>query len=70
LKNKKAGGKESNQLAEEAGRKFRLTDSYMCTLLSTVIFLGLFFDPEDGSDVFLQNVGWLSLDYMALYPRK
>jgi hypothetical protein len=32
--------------------------------------LGLFFDPEDGSGMFLQNVGELSTDYMALYPRK
>jgi hypothetical protein len=30
----------------------------------------LFFDPEDGGDIFFQNVGWLSTDYMALYPRK
>jgi hypothetical protein len=32
--------------------------------------LGLFFDPEDGGDIFLPNFGWLSMDYMALYPRK
>jgi hypothetical protein len=29
--------------------------------------LGLFY-PEDGSDMFLRNVGWLSTDYTALYP--
>jgi hypothetical protein len=28
------------------------------------------FDPEDGGDMFLRNVGWLSTDYMTLYPRK
>jgi hypothetical protein len=42
--------------------------------------LGLFFDPEDGSeltlgpegggDMFLQNVGSLSADYTALYLRR
>jgi hypothetical protein len=28
--------------------------------------LGLLFDPEDGQDKFLRNIGWLSTDYMAL----
>jgi hypothetical protein len=26
-------------------------------------------DPDDGSDMFLQDVDSLSADYMALYPR-
>jgi hypothetical protein len=30
----------------------------------------LLFDPEDGGVMSLQNVGWLSLDYMALYLRR
>jgi hypothetical protein len=30
--------------------------------------LGLLFDPEDGGDMFLQNTGWLSTNYMVLYP--
>jgi hypothetical protein len=30
--------------------------------------LFLFFDPEDGGDMFLRNVGGLSTDYTALYP--
>jgi hypothetical protein len=31
--------------------------------------LGLFFNPEDGGNIFLQNVGGLSTDYTALYTR-
>jgi hypothetical protein len=30
----------------------------------------LFFDPEYGGYIFLRNVGWLSADYTALYPRR
>jgi hypothetical protein len=32
--------------------------------------LGLFFNPEDGGNMFLQNVGLLSTNYTALYPRR
>jgi hypothetical protein len=32
--------------------------------------LGLLFIPEDGSNMFLQNISWLSIDYMALYSRR
>jgi hypothetical protein len=32
--------------------------------------LGSFFDPDDGGDMFLQNVDLLSTDYTALYPRR
>jgi hypothetical protein len=28
-----------------------------------------FFDSEDGGEIFLRNVCWLSTDYTALYPR-
>jgi hypothetical protein len=30
--------------------------------------LGLFFNPEDGGDMFLGNVGLLSTDFTALIP--
>jgi hypothetical protein len=29
----------------------------------------IFFDPEDGGDMFLRNIGWHSTDYTVLYPR-
>jgi hypothetical protein len=32
--------------------------------------LVLFFDPEDWGDMFRRNVGWLSKDYTAIYPRR
>jgi hypothetical protein len=41
-----------------------------CYLLHAGFLLGLFLYHEDGSDVFLRNVGWLSTDYTALYPRR
>jgi hypothetical protein len=31
--------------------------------------LSLLSNIEDGGDTFLWNDGWLSMDYMALYPR-
>jgi hypothetical protein len=30
-------------------------------LLHADFWLGLFFDPEDGGDMFLRNAGWLSI---------
>jgi hypothetical protein len=39
-------------------------------ILHTGFLLGLFFDPEDGGDVFLHNIGWFPTHYMALYPRR
>jgi hypothetical protein len=44
------------------------------TLLATCFhassLLGLFFNTQGGCNMFLRNVGWLSTDYMALYPRR
>jgi hypothetical protein len=38
-----------------------------CYLLHAVILLGFFFDPEEGGDMFLKNVGSLSADYTSLH---
>jgi hypothetical protein len=39
-------------------------------LLYASFMLVFFFDPEDGDDMFLRNVGWLSTDYTALYSTR
>jgi hypothetical protein len=39
--------------------------SRLATCFNVGILLSLF-DPEDGDDIFLRNVGWLSTDYTAL----
>jgi hypothetical protein len=38
-------------------------------LLYVGFLIGLFFDTEDGEDIFIRNVGLLSTDYRALYHR-
>jgi hypothetical protein len=52
----------------EADSKQMLINS--CCLLYAVFLLGLLFNTEDGGDMFLRNVGWLSMDYTAFYARK
>jgi hypothetical protein len=32
--------------------------------------LGLFFDPEDGGDIFFRNASLISEDYTPLYARR
>jgi hypothetical protein len=39
--------------------KFRQADYSACYSLYSGFLLGLFFDIEDGSNMFLRNVGWL-----------
>jgi hypothetical protein len=39
-----------------------------CYLIHAGFFLGLFFDPEDGGNIFLRNVCRLSTGYTALCP--
>jgi hypothetical protein len=42
----------------------------LATCFHAGFLLGLFFDPEDGNDIFLQNVDSLSTDYTTFYPRR
>jgi hypothetical protein len=48
----------------------RLGGTYRLHLLLATWFLNNFFDPADGGDMFLRNVGCNSADYTALYPRR
>jgi hypothetical protein len=41
-----------------------------CCQLHAGFLLGLFFDPEDGGDTFMQNASLLSLDYMNVISQK
>jgi hypothetical protein len=41
-----------------------------CYMLHAGFLLGLFFHPEDGGNLLLQNIGWLSVDYMELCPKR
>jgi hypothetical protein len=45
-------------------------DSSTCCLLLFWFLLGLFFYSEDGGEMFIRKVTWLSADYRAIYPRK
>jgi hypothetical protein len=62
-----------NILPPSSGSKSKLSVK-LVTLLATCFHAGflcsLFFDPEGGGNTFLQNVGWLSMNYTALYPRR
>jgi hypothetical protein len=46
------------------------SEEHIATCFHAGFLLGLFFDTENGGEMFLRNVGCLSTDYMALYPRK
>jgi hypothetical protein len=50
------------------GRKNKL--ALLTTCFRAGFLLGLFFDAEDGGYIFLRNIGWLSAEYAALYPRR
>jgi hypothetical protein len=44
-------------LLPSSGSKNKPSKKPACYLLHAGFLLGLFFDPEDGRDMFLQNVG-------------
>jgi hypothetical protein len=48
----------------------RFGGALIATCLVLVFAWLIFLDPEDGGDVFLRNVGWISADYAVLYPRR
>jgi hypothetical protein len=52
------------------GRKIRQARNQRESRWQAERLLGLVFDPEYGGYMFLRNVGWLSTDYTALYPRR
>jgi hypothetical protein len=59
-------GKNSSQ----DGTGFQQQGKHQLVSKVTGSRLGLFFDLEDRGNMFLRNFGWLSTDYMALYPRR
>jgi hypothetical protein len=44
--------------------------SSACYLFHSGVLIGLLFNPENGDDMFLRNLGWRSVVYIALYPRR
>jgi hypothetical protein len=57
-------------MSTDVSEKHVTSTSKLSTCYHAAFLLGLFFDPEDGSDMLLRNVGLLSTDYTALYPRR
>jgi hypothetical protein len=47
-----------------------MKQSYAFYVLHIGFLLGLFLHPEDRGEMFLQNTGWLSTDYIVLYSKK
>jgi hypothetical protein len=51
-------------------RKIRWQAALVAIYFHSGFLVGLFFDPEDGGDMFIRNGSWLSTDYKSLYPRR
>jgi hypothetical protein len=60
----------SQQQASASASASALPIALLATYFYARILLGLLFDPEDGSDIFFLNLGGLSTDYKASYPRR
>jgi hypothetical protein len=58
-----------NQYLSLKSSTFWDTNLSSSCLLQAGFLLILLYNPEDDTDMFLQNIGWLSLGYKALYPR-
>jgi hypothetical protein len=70
IKNFKNGaGREYWVCGTEPGHQERRVGEHSACHLLARWFAELFFDPEDGGDTFLRNVGYKSTDYTASYPR-
>jgi hypothetical protein len=41
-----------------------------CYLLCSGFLLGIFFDPEDGSSMFLQIISWSSVNFSVFHSRR
>jgi hypothetical protein len=50
-------GKSTNVSEEHIAFIFRVKPGSACYLLHAGFLLGFFFDPEDGDDMFLRNIG-------------
>jgi hypothetical protein len=71
------GGFEENHEEHQDMKSIIFWDVTPCSLLrwlATCLLAGscwnFFFDPEDGGDMFLRNVGYISPDYTASHPRR
>jgi hypothetical protein len=63
---------QSNKPPPSSGSKNKESNKpsiSVCYLLYIGFLLGLFFDPEDGGDMLLRNIGRLSMEYTTLYPK-
>lgn len=45
-------------------------DFLLTTCFNAGFLLCIFFGPENGGDIFIWNVGWISEVYTVLYPRR
>jgi hypothetical protein len=59
-----------SQVPKKSQARKKSESRWQVKLSSAGFLLGLFFYPEDGGDMSLRNIGLLSTDYTALYPRR
>jgi hypothetical protein len=61
---------ETYRVHLQGRRKLYQHEPASTQMASKMFLLKFFFDPEDGGDVFLRNVGCISTDYTASHPRR